>query len=412
MRSATPQARLVVFDVDGTLVDSQDAIVGAMRAAFDGVGAAAPGAGDDPLHRRALAAGGDGAAGARADAGGRAARWSPATSATHFLAEPGRRARRGDSAALPGRAGRARRARRRCAGHAARRRDRQGPRGPRRICSPLHGARRLFRDAQTADGNPSKPHPGDAARRARRDRLRRRSARSWSATPSSTSRMGRAAGLRHRRGRLGLPPGRAAARRRGRPHRRRFRRGRPRSRPRRRGVVTCRSPGSGREARVAAEDAEEELRRPASTRGPLSTPAAQPRCGSRAGALAAGIAAEWNAVTDTAASSPRRCPSPASRQRGHRQGRARRPPRSPRPRRRLWRDRPPLLPGRSARRHSGRRQAALWDPLARLVGPRPSARRSSPPPGIVHRPQPETSLVAGSARPSRRASPFRPRGAG
>jgi phosphoglycolate phosphatase len=34
--------RLVVFDVDGTLVDSQDAIVGAMRAAFDGIGAAAP----------------------------------------------------------------------------------------------------------------------------------------------------------------------------------------------------------------------------------------------------------------------------------------------------------------------------------------------------------------------------------
>jgi len=36
------EARLVIFDVDGTLVDSQGDILAAMRAAFDAVGEAAP----------------------------------------------------------------------------------------------------------------------------------------------------------------------------------------------------------------------------------------------------------------------------------------------------------------------------------------------------------------------------------
>ena len=64
--------RLVIFDVDGTLVDSQAHIVAAMAAAFRRRRPAGAGAGRDPVHRRAVAAGGDCPAGAgsgRRDAG-------------------------------------------------------------------------------------------------------------------------------------------------------------------------------------------------------------------------------------------------------------------------------------------------------------------------------------------------------
>jgi phosphoglycolate phosphatase len=42
MSSSENSGRLVIFDVDGTLVDSQHIILAAMRAAFDGVGRAPP----------------------------------------------------------------------------------------------------------------------------------------------------------------------------------------------------------------------------------------------------------------------------------------------------------------------------------------------------------------------------------
>ena len=104
--------RLVVFDIDGTLIDSQHVILAAMAAAFAGAGHRAAGARGGARRRRPVAARGDGGAGAasagRGDAGaGRpTARASSAQRDAAALGEaplyPGARAALERLAAQPG----------------------------------------------------------------------------------------------------------------------------------------------------------------------------------------------------------------------------------------------------------------------------------------------------------------------
>ena len=149
------EPRLVVFDVDGTLVDSQRAIVTAMRAAFDGIGAPAP-AREDILAIVGLSLP---VAIARL-----APRRSPEEQETlaalyrgHFLADraaggaearaplyPGARAALDALAAAPAT----------LLGVATG----KGRQGLEHLLA-VHGLEGYFATTQTADGHPSKPHP-------------------------------------------------------------------------------------------------------------------------------------------------------------------------------------------------------------------------------------------------------------
>ena len=149
--------RLVVFDVDGTLVDSQHVILDAMATAFAALGAADAGARGGARRRRPVAA------------TRRWPRWrrtcprptrcaSPTHYRDRFVAQ---RAAGGAEAHAPLYPGALAALERLAAqpGDAARRRHRQGPARPRPRASPPTTSARFFVTAQTADHHPSKPHP-------------------------------------------------------------------------------------------------------------------------------------------------------------------------------------------------------------------------------------------------------------
>ena len=219
--------RLVVFDVDGTLVDSQHVILDAMTQAFAGVGAPDAGA------RGVLGVVGL----SLPEAMAALAPHLPETDTLRLadaLPRPLRRAarrrrRRGARAALPRRA-RGARAARRPARDAARGRHRQGPPRPRpRLRRPRPRA------ASSSPPRPPTTTPRSRIPRCCSPRSPRPAARPGAAVMVGDTEfdmaMGRAAGLATVGVSLGLPSARPAGRRRRRRRHRRLRRARRRARP-------------------------------------------------------------------------------------------------------------------------------------------------------------------------------------
>ena len=204
-------------------------------------------------------------------------------------------------------------------GDAARGRHRQGPARPRpRLRRPR--PRALLRHRPDRRRPPVEAASLDAARRARRDRLRRRRPRSMVGDTEFDMAMGRAAGLATVGVSLGLPPARAPERRR---RRRRSSTTSPRSTPR--------SPASGPardgwgprrrfwRAATVRPGGRRLRRRP--RRPPADAPPPARRWSSRPRRCRAPIAAEWDALDGEIA--PRPAAADPRRQLGDRPGGAR-----------------------------------------------------------------------------------------